>query len=144
MKNLSFLLCMLFSITTFSQVWEKDFQSAQDLASKENKHIILVFSGSDWCAPCIRLDKKVWQSKDFRDYAANHWVLYKADFPRKKANQLPEDITRKNKELADKYNPQGMLPLVFILNKDGEVIGKTGFKNISAKEYVEVLKAFEG
>ena len=48
----------------------------------------MVFSGSDWCAPCIKLDKAVWQSEEFKKEAETNWVIYKADFPKKKANQL--------------------------------------------------------
>jgi hypothetical protein len=42
-----------------------------------------VFSGSDWCAPCIKLDKSIWQSTEFKEYAASNLILERADFPKK-------------------------------------------------------------
>jgi thioredoxin-related protein len=103
----------------------------------------LVFSGSDWCAPCIKLDKVVWQSEEFKKEAEKNWVTYKADFPKKKANQLAPELTEANKKLAEKYNKNGSFPLVVLLDKSGKVIGMTGFKNVSAADYITLLHSFE-
>lgn len=40
-----------------------------------------------------------------------------ADFPRKKANQLSEAQAIKNVKLVEKYNPNGYIPSVVILEK---------------------------
>jgi len=123
-----------------SQNWQSTFEEAQALAVKENKNIVLVFSGSDWCAPCIKLEKTVWMSDAFQKEATKSWVTYKADFPKKKANQLAPELTEQNKKLAEKYNSGGSFPLVVLLDKSGKVLGMTGFKNVSAEEYVAMLK----
>jgi thioredoxin-related protein len=123
-----------------SQNWQSTFEEAQALAAKENKNIVLVFSGSDWCAPCIKLEKTVWMSDAFQKEATKSWVTYKADFPKKKANQLAPELTEQNKKLAEKYNSGGSFPLVVLLDKNGKVLGMTGFKNVSAEEYVAMLK----
>ncbi len=52
--------------------------------------MLLVFHGSDWCAPCIKLQKKIWQSEQFKTYSKESLVIVKLDFPRKKANQLAD------------------------------------------------------
>jgi thioredoxin-related protein len=103
----------------------------------------LVFSGSDWCAPCIKLDKVVWQSEEFKIESEKKWVLYKADFPKKKANQLSPEKSTENKKLAEKYNPNGNFPLVVLMDKNGKVIGMTGYKNVSAAEYINLLNSLE-
>ena len=57
-KILSIALVLLATITTVNaQEWQKNLDEAKAIASKESKPIILVFQGSDWCAPCIRLDQ---------------------------------------------------------------------------------------
>jgi thioredoxin-related protein len=114
------------------------------MAKESNRNIVMVFSGSDWCAPCIKLDKSVWQSQEFQDFAKDHWIMLRADFPRKKANQLPEDQKMKNAQLAEKYNKNGYFPLVLVLDPNGNILGQTGYKNISVKEYMALLKSFEG
>jgi thioredoxin-related protein len=140
MKVILILLFSLFMNAAFSQNWQSTFEEAQALAAKENKNIVLVFSGSDWCAPCIKLEKTVWMSDAFQKEATKSWVTYKADFPKKKANQLAPELTEQNKKLAEKYNSGGSFPLVVLLDKNGKVLGMTGFKNVSAEEYVAMLK----
>jgi thioredoxin-related protein len=120
-----------------------NFDEAKQQATKENKNILLVFSGSDWCAPCIKLDNVVWKSDIFKSEAEKFWVIYKADFPKKKANQLSQEQTESNNKLAEKYNRNGSFPLVILLDKTGKVIGMTGFKNISADEYIELIHSLE-
>lgn len=136
------LLVMLFLGSQLTaQTWQAHFEDAKALAKKENKKIILVFSGSDWCAPCIKLDSNVWQSDAFKKEATSQWILYKADFPRKKANKLSDALTNENDALAEKYNKTGLFPLVLVLTPDGKVLGSMGYENITASEYVQKLKA---
>lgn len=127
----------------YSQNWKSSFEEAKAQAIAENKNIILVFSGSDWCAPCIKLDKTIWQSAEFKREADQKWVLYKADFPKKKANLLAADITSSNKKLASEYNKSGNFPLVLLLDKTGKVLGITGYKNTSPEQYIQLIHAFE-
>ena len=142
------IIAMLLSLVCYSggssletaPVWLNDFATAKQVASIEDKDILLVFSGSDWCAPCIKLEAEIWDSKEFQNYAQDNLVLLRADFPRKKKNALPIYQKSKNGMLAEKYNPQGYFPLVLRLNKEGKVLGKTGYKSLSPTEYVKVLE----
>ena len=104
--------------------------------------IILVFQGSDWCAPCIKLDRDVWTTEEFKAYAKNHYVMLQADFPRRKSNALPEEQLNKNKVLAEKYNRNGVFPFVVVMNAKGKVLGETSYKKLSPKEYINELNAF--
>lgn len=139
MKRVLVIFAMMLSFGTYAQDWKTNMEEAKATASKENKNILLVFSGSDWCAPCIKLEKVVWKSDVFKQYAEKKLVLLRADFPNKKANQLPKDVAEGNKKLSEKYNKDGNFPLVVLLDKSGKVIAMTGFKNISAEEYVKLL-----
>ncbi|PVX47619.1 thioredoxin-like protein [Flavobacterium sp. 103] len=127
----------------YSQNWNTNFEDVKVKAEKENKNILLVFSGSDWCGPCIKLDKVVWQSPEFQAESDKNWVVYKADFPKKKANQLSPELTESNNKLAEKYNKNGSFPLVLLLDKKGKILGITGFKNVSAQDYIKLIHSFE-
>lgn len=136
-------ILFFFTISVFyAQNWQTNFEEAKMIASKENKNIVLVFSGSDWCAPCMKLEKNIWMSDVFKAEAEKNWVTYKADFPKKKANQLTPELTEQNKKLAEKYNKGGSFPLVVLLDSNGKVLGMTGFKNVSAEEYIQLLHSF--
>ncbi|WP_298117167.1 thioredoxin family protein [Flavobacterium sp.] len=143
MKKIGVLLFLLISSVGFSQNWKTSFEEAKQEANKENKKILLVFSGSDWCAPCMKLEKNVWKSDAFKKVAEEKYVLIKADYPKKKANQLSAELTESNNKLAEKYNKEGNFPLVVMLDKNGKVQGMTGFKNISAEEYIKLLATLE-
>ena len=91
----------------------------------------------------MKLDKVVWQSADFQMEANKSWVIYKADFPKKKANQLSPELTESNNKLAEKYNKNGSFPLVVLLDKKGKIIGMTGFKNVSAQDYIKLIHSLE-
>lgn len=136
-------ILFFFTISVFyAQNWQTNFEEAKMIASKENKNIVLVFSGSDWCAPCMKLEKNIWMSDEFKAESEKNWVTYKADFPKKKVNQLAPELTEQNKKLAEKYNKGGSFPLVVLLDPNGKVLGMTGFKNVSAEEYIQLLHSF--
>jgi thioredoxin-related protein len=143
MRKLVVLVTLTISNLVFSQNWQTNFDEAKKIAIDQDKNIIIVFSGSDWCAPCIKLDKNIWQSEAFKNEAAKDWVLIKANFPRKKANELPKEQTEHNRKLAEKYNIEGSFPLVVILDKNGKLLGRMGFKNVSPEDYIKMIHALE-
>ena len=129
MHTLILILFLLWNIPSNSpQVlvsesqWFTDFEQSKEAAGVSNKVILMVFSGSDWCKPCIRLDQNVFQDESFRDYAREHLVLLKVDFPRKRENKLENDQRVQNEALAEKYNKTGSFPLVLVLDSTGEVV----------------------
>lgn len=141
-KNLLFAFLLVNSLL-IAQNWQTNFEEAKVLAQKENKNIVLVFSGSDWCAPCMKLEKNIWMSQEFQTESQNNWITYKADFPKKKANQLSTELTEQNKKLAEKYNKEGSFPLVVLLTPSGKVLGMFGFKNISPADYIALIHSAE-
>lgn len=135
------LILLFVSSTVFAQNWQTNFIQSKELAATENKTIVLVFAGSDWCAPCMRLENEIWESDEFRAYAKNNYVLHKADFPRKKTNKLNAEQVKINKELAAKYNTKGYFPFVVLIDKDGNILGETGYKKMAPKEYIKHLES---
>lgn len=122
MKILLFsLLCSLFVIDSNAE-WLGDFEKAKTEATQANKYILLNFCGSDWCIPCIKLKKDIFESEEFKTFATSHLVLVRADFPRLKKNQLDKKQTAVNEGLADKYNPEGKFPLTVLIDAKGKVV----------------------
>ncbi|MAU16701.1 MAG: thiol-disulfide isomerase [Muricauda sp.] len=143
MKYLVYILLFTCAGMLQAQEWQDSFDDALAKATVEDKPIVLVFSGSDWCAPCIRLKKHIFDSETFKAYASEHYVMYNADFPRKKKNQLPQDKLNVNKSLAEKYNPKGYFPLVVVLDSNEQVLGTTGFvARTKPEKYIKTLNKF--
>ena len=132
------LLAIIFAISFISSVtWKGDFNDATAEAAKEDKLILVNFSGSDWCGPCIRLRKEILESPTFEDYAKEHLILVRADFPRQKKNQLDPAQVKRNEALADRYNPDGKFPFTLLLDKNGKVLKSwDGFPNELPEKFV--------
>lgn len=103
-------------------LWQTDFKKAQEEALSGKKYILLNFSGSDWCAPCIKLKRDILDTDDFLGFASEKLVLVRADFPRLKKNQLQAKQLEQNEILAEKYNNEGKFPFTVLLDAKGHVI----------------------
>lgn len=121
--------------------WLTNFDSAKRTATENHKQILLNFSGSDWCAPCIKMKKEVFESEAFMSIANNKLVLVRADFPRSKKNKLSPEQTKHNEMLAEKYNPEGKFPLTLLLDADGNVIKEwDGYVFASQEKFIADLR----
>ncbi len=121
MKLLSIIFLTMFSINSTIE-WTTDFSKAITEASAKNKYILLNFSGSDWCGPCMKLKKEVLDSQDFLKFAETKLVLVRADFPRSKKNRLSPELTKNNENLAEKYNKEGKFPFTVLIDGEGNVV----------------------
>jgi thioredoxin-related protein len=130
--NLCFLLTSWFS----PPQWHANMQEAIQIAQKQHRHILLNFSGSDWCGPCIMLRKEIFEDPAFSAFADTTLVLVNADFPRMKKNQLSKEQQQLNDRLADLYNSQGKFPLTLLLNAEGKVIKQwEGYPSVKPAEF---------
>lgn len=138
-KLLSVFLLSAFSIA--AQGWGTDFEKAKQTAQADHKCILLSFSGSDWCGPCIRLHKEIYDSEAFLTMADNCLVLVNADFPRQKKNQLSKELQKRNDKLADQYNSSGIFPLTVLLSPDGKLIKKwEGYPGEGKDNFIKEIK----
>ena len=98
-------------------------ENAKKTASEKNELILLNFSGSDWCIPCIKLHKNIIETDEFKKLETENVVVYiNADFPRNKKNQLSAELKKENASLADQYNQKGLFPYTILLNSEGEIL----------------------
>jgi thioredoxin-related protein len=135
------LLAALLCLSSVSTNWLNNLEDAKAIAKKENKLIILNFSGSDWCGPCIRMHKEIFDSEAFQEFAADKLVMVNADFPRLKKNQLPKDQQSINDQLADRYNHEGKFPYTVLLNADGKVLKDwEGYPRNGMEAFMQDLK----
>jgi protein disulfide-isomerase len=119
--------------------WKENLEQAVAQAKKENKAVLVNFTGSDWCIWCKRLNSEVFTQKEFEDYAKNNLVLVKLDFPK----DIPQTNETKlyNNTLAQKYGIQGF-PTILIMNSKGELVAKTGYQPGGPAKYVDHIKSY--
>lgn len=143
MKNIILLLAILgwgFSPLIAQTNWKLNISEAVEEAKKTNRPVLLSFAGSDWCRPCIKLTKEVFETSEFEEYAEENLVLVLLDFPRLKKNRLPEEQVSHNEKLAEKYNKDGVFPLVVLIDYDGNVINTTGYRPGGPLPFIDYLK----
>jgi thioredoxin-related protein len=121
MKLLSIIFLTIFAFNPTIE-WTTDFSKAITEASAKNKYILLNFSGSDWCGPCMKLKREVLDSEDFLKFAESKLVLVRADFPRSKKNLLSPELKKNNENLAEKYNKEGKFPFTVLIDGEGNVV----------------------
>jgi thioredoxin-related protein len=140
MKNLLIIALCLTSMSFIK--WQPDFETAKKIARETHKLILLNFSGSDWCGPCMRLRKEIFESSVFSKMSDTTLVMVNADFPRNKKNQLDEQVRKQNEALADTYNPSGKFPFTLLLDANGKVITSwDGLPAENAIEFAEHIKS---
>jgi hypothetical protein len=110
--------------------WLTEFQQAKDMAAQRDVPILANVAGSDWCGWCIRLDEQSFSKPAIQPYAAQNLVLFLADFPQRKAQT--QDVVQQNQSLMRNYGVRGF-PTVLLLDADGQVLGRTGYRRGGAE-----------
>jgi thioredoxin-related protein len=139
MKRIT-LICLSILAMSFT-VWQTNFEAAKQTAKDKHQLILLNFSGSDWCGPCIRMRREIFENRSFISMADTSLVLVNADFPRSKKNQPDKKLVVQNEALADQYNPEGKFPFTLLLDANGKVL-KTwdGLPKENAAQFAALLK----
>lgn len=123
MKQYLFILFVAFSCIVYSQKnelkWSQNFERTIKKAKKNKKPIIMYFSGSDWCAPCKKLDLDFFHSQKFIEQS-NNFNLILVDVPRR-IDIISSEQMEKNKKLLTKFNKEKSFPMVVFMNYKGRV-----------------------
>lgn len=119
--------------------WETNLEAALQKAKKENKAVLVNFTGSDWCQWCFKLSDEVFKQKEFEDYAKKNLILVMVDFPRKIEQSNETKIY--NQQLAQQYGIQGF-PTILLFNSQGAAVTKTGYQPGGAENYVRHLQSY--
>ena len=94
--------------------WSTDLEKALKDAKASKKSVLVEFTGSDWCPPCIAMRKNVFSKKEFVEAASKNFILVELDFPKG-----DKELSEKNQPLAEKYKIEGF-PTVVLLDSEGK------------------------
>jgi uncharacterized protein YyaL (SSP411 family) len=147
MRALLYTLILTFFITAATGVsaslaqsapaltWNTSLPEALAQAKASQKPVLAVFSGSDWCKPCMMLKQEVFDQPEFASFAQSRFVLARFDFPRNKKNRLDPAQTKLSEEAAAKLNKEGAFPAVVLLSPEGSILARTGYRPGGATAY---------
>ncbi len=126
--------------------WHYILQDAYEESAQTNKPIMALFTGSDWCRPCMRMSKAVFDQPEFKGWAEENVVLLELDFPRRRS--IPDEIRQQNGGLQQALQVRGY-PTVVVFNiepnaESGEMeitdLGRTNF-SASMEDFAETIEA---
>jgi len=142
MIKLFFAIALFLSPTLMPSPWMTNLDKAKQVAKSEHKLILLNFSGSDWCIPCMKLRADIFSSNNFMKYAKDNLILVNADFPRENKNQLSKQQQKMNDTLAAIYNPEGKFPFTILLDSNGNKLKVwDGYYSKGPENFVDEITA---
>jgi thioredoxin-related protein len=119
------VLAALTTVASAAEGWMTDYAKALEKAKTEKKMVLLDFTGSDWCPPCMQLEKDIFSKDEFKKYAEKNLVLVELDFPNTK--ELPADLKAQNDKLAKEYAIRGYPTLVVLSPEGKKLTEKVGY-----------------
>jgi len=117
--------------------WSEDYSKSAAQAKSEKKLVLLDFTGSDWCEWCLKLDKEVFSTPEFKSYAKEHLVLVEVDFPQGKPQT--DRLKEQNDKLQTKYSVD-KFPTIIVLNSAGKKVGELGYVEGGPKAFIAELE----
>ena len=139
MVKFALLFVLVVSLQAQSR-WLTNPVEARNQARKENKAILLDFTGSDWCPPCKRLKAEVFDTPQFDEFARKKLVLLEVDFPRDKS-RLDAATHAENAKLKQRFRVSSY-PTVIILDQNSQELGRmSGYGGGSPEAYIQKIEA---
>ncbi len=144
-KSALFASAMLLALSSVSPLhaqgkpgWIDDQTKALAQAKTDKKLVLMDFTGSDWCGWCMKMDKEVFDTPEFKDYAKDHLVLLELDYPHKK--ELAAQTKAQNDKLAKQYGVEGF-PTLIVVDADGKQVKSfDGYQAGGAKAFIAELE----
>lgn len=119
----TYLITAFLSLSLFASAfaskpgWEVDYKGSLEKAKADNKLVLLDFTGSDWCGWCVKIDKDVFATDTFKEYASKNLVLVELDFPA--GFKLPDNVAKQNDKLSKDFEVEGF-PTIVLVDGNGK------------------------
>ena len=124
--------------TSTPQGFTDNLDEALKSAKANKRYVVAVFSGSDWCGWCKKLEQEILSTETFRKGAVGRYELVYIDNPRNK-DLLSEHGKENNRNLTSKYDIRGF-PTVLVLDADGQKVAEMGYDAGGPEKYLEKLE----
>ena len=122
MRHFYLLLVLLSAQTLIAQDFKMvtDWDEAKKLAAAEDKEILVILTGSEWCSTSRDIKKRVLRKDEFKAYVDANVIPFVVDIPSEVCDgndQAHADYDR----FSDKYQTT-IFPSMVLANSDGEKI----------------------
>ena len=135
-KIITSILLLLVNFS-FAQKKYDDWEVAKKESEISNKNILIVLTGSEWCKPCVKMEKNVFQANEFIEFANQNLIILEVNLPRHwdYDSKVVKDYTF----FKNKYQTNS-LPALILVNSDGKEIIKISDGLHSLEKVMKQLK----
>lgn len=116
--------------------WFTDYPAARQKAIDEKKHLLLVFTGSDWIPLCRIYDRDILNQPEFIDAVSEQFVLVRLDFP--KETPQPASLVAQNRLFLRAYRVTAF-PTVFLTDTEGRPYGVNGYQPVTPANFAKII-----
>ncbi len=116
-----------------SDAWIEDLETGFAEARATGKHLLVDFTGSDWCPPCKALHAELLSKPSFEQRAGEAFVLVSLDYPSRKPQ--PADLKERNAVHKDTYAIRGFPTLIAMTPEGVEYGRRVGYQRGLADDY---------
>ena len=121
--------------------WETDFGAAMDQARARKCRVLILFTGSDWCPWCKKMDAEVYSQPEFARHSNEKLVLLKLDYPRH--TPQPDALKAQNAEMRERFGVTGY-PQVVIVDAGAKILGRIkGYQEGGPSHFIQMIQAYE-
>lgn len=101
--------------------WNIDLKKALEKAAHYDLPILALFTGPDWCPPCMQMENEVLSDPRFKEFVQQRFIPLKIALYRN-SYQNPTEKAQ-YKELSSRYQNRGV-PAFYVLDKEGTRLSK--------------------
>jgi hypothetical protein len=136
---LRLLLIFLFPLIQLSPTWESNFDVAKQRSIKENKIILIHFVHKSGDGKNVKLEKEVFETSEFIDYANKQVVLLKIDLGIEQTSS--EKQFYHNAIIRERYNSGAVAPFTVITDADGKILKSWNYKQpLNSSELISSIQ----
>ncbi|MFI0435239.1 MAG: thioredoxin family protein [Parachlamydiaceae bacterium] len=115
--------------------WQSNYSDAVSMSQSSSKPIVILFTGTNWCPACMRLEKTVLNHPEFTQAVSQKFVFLKAEF-----NDYSEAgmMTSPYKPLLDRYGVNAF-PTIVVINPNGQLLYTVNYRDGGPQLYAQEL-----
>lgn len=140
-KTILMLLLMCSAVFVFADGinWLDNYGKAQEESQKTGKPILMLFTGSDWCGYCIKMEKDAFSKPQFQKFIQENFIMFKADFPRRR--KLLPGVVVQNQKLRSQYKVEAYPTVIITDAKGTQLAPRTGcLESSDVNSYINTYK----
>ncbi len=123
-----------------SEIRWLDGEAALAESRASGRDAVLLFTGSDWCYWCRKLETGALAQPDFTAAVSDRFVFGLVDILHR--SEQPAEVVARNERLIERYGITGF-PTIVLAGADGVAYGRTGYKRLDGAAFAAHLLAVQ-